>query len=169
MAADRALWFDKLCRIQEGSTLITLVSPSPFISAVRTSSGHISICKESLALWAVELLRLFFCYISMVVHFGEDVLDDLSLERSAGTSEVVEGDVEPLVDVTMDSVVMVTELSWGYSLLKGSCLTGCTIFICSADIECLISTGAAETCKNIGTENLCQVSKVRNVVYIWKC
>ena len=103
----------------------------------------------------------------MLINFIEDVLDDLSLKRSAGTSEVVEGNVEPLVDLTVDGMVAVAELSGSDSFLKGPGLAGCAVFVCSADVKCLISPASAEACKDICAEDLSEISKVRNIVYIW--
>ena len=66
-----------------------------------------------MAVRAVELLGLLLCYVSVPVALGEDVLDDLSLERRAGASEMIKWDIEPFVDLLMDLMIAVAELAWG--------------------------------------------------------
>jgi hypothetical protein len=41
------------------------------------------------------------------MYFFEDGLGDLGMNRFAGPSEVVEGDVEPFVDIFVDCVVFI--------------------------------------------------------------
>ena len=139
MAADGALWLNKLCRIQESSTLITLIPSGSCVSTVRTSTCYISVGKESLAFRTIQLLGFLLADVSVLIDLIEDVLDNLCLERCTCPSKIIEADIEPLVDFTMDGMISVTEFPWSHTLLKGPGLTGCAVFIGAADIEGFIS------------------------------
>lgn len=59
----------------------------------------------------------------------------LSLLWSGGTTKNIKGDIKPTVNVSVDDMVLVTDLLGGETLLHSLGLCCCTIFICPAHIE----------------------------------
>ena len=168
-SADTAPRVEKLRWLKKGLAGIALVASCVCRATVRTCPLHEPICKESLAVRAVELLGLLLCYVSGIVHGLEYVLYDLSLLWSRSPSKIVERYIEPFVYLFMDCVVMVAKLPWRHSFLGGPCLGRRAVFVRTAHIQGLIASKSAKTCKDIRRENLREVSKMRDIVHIRQC
>lgn len=59
----------------------------------------------------------------------------LGLMGCGGAAKVVKGDFEPLVDLGMDSVVLITDLLRCQPLLHGLCLCGSAVLISTAQVQ----------------------------------
>lgn len=59
----------------------------------------------------------------------------LRLLWSGGATKNIEGDIKPAVNVSMDDMVLVTDLLGGETLLHSLGLCGCTVLICPTQIE----------------------------------
>ena len=62
-------------------------------------------------------------------------LHSLSLLCCAGFPKVVELNVEPLVDLTVDGMVLGADLLGSKPLLQGFCLSGRSILVCATNIK----------------------------------
>jgi hypothetical protein len=62
-------------------------------------------------------------------------MSDLSLLLGGGPAELVEADVEPLVDLCVESVVLVADLTRREPLLHGLGLRGRTVLISTAHVQ----------------------------------
>ncbi len=87
--------------------MITLISPGFFIAADRAGSLDEAIGQEAIAGGTVQLFDLMFHDIPALIDLPENSLDDLRLSGSRGSTEIVEPDIEPPVDVAMDDKIMV--------------------------------------------------------------
>ena len=78
------------------------------IVAVGADSGDVPVCEEEVAVLAKGLLEALFSNEAIAAEVKEDILGDLRMDGRAGPAEVVEGDVEPLIDLPVDLVILVT-------------------------------------------------------------
>jgi hypothetical protein len=62
--------------------------------------------------FAIELSGNVLLQEAILIQFEEDVLSDLCLKLSRSSTKDVETNVEPLVDVGVNSVVLITEFLW---------------------------------------------------------
>ncbi len=92
----------------------------------------------------VKLLNLRRANISGSVHFLEDILYDLGLFWTTSSPKMVEIDLKPAVDVSMNHMVSITEFTRIHTLLECPGLTGGTIFVGTADIQCFVTLGTAK-------------------------
>ena len=120
------------------------------------------------ALGTVELLDLAFGDVPMLINLAEDRLYDLGLLLGAGASEVIEGNVKPFIDITVYGMIMIAKLPRSNTLFQSPGLTGSAVFVGTADVKRLISPETAETGKDIGGKDLCQISEMRDVAHIRK-
>jgi hypothetical protein len=72
------------------------------------------------------------------------MLGDCGVGLAAGPSEVVEGDVEPLVDALMDCVVFIADCPRSASLFQRFHLGGSAVFVSAANEEHVVPHHAAE-------------------------
>ncbi len=165
-SAAAAAGLDQLRRIKQFAAVLALIAPGLLITAVWTYSPHKTVRQETLARGAVELFDTPLVYIARRVAGREDRLYYLCLLFGGGTSELVEGDIEPFIDLVMHDEVAVAKLLGAYPLLQRAGLGGCTILVGPADIEGLVAPQPAETGENVRRENLNQVSEVGYIVDI---
>ena len=138
---------NELGGLQQGLTGIALVAAGTLASAVGTLSLNEAVGQEAAALGTVELLDLAFGDVSMLINLAEDRLYDLGLLLGAGASEVIEGNVEPFIDITVYGMIMIAKLPRSNTLFQSPGLTGSTVFVGTADVKRLISPETAETGK----------------------
>lgn len=117
---------------------------------------------------AVQLLDLRLADIPSLVNLQEYVLDYPGLHRAAGTAEGIEIYLEPAVDVTVDRVIAVAELTRLHAFLERPGLTRCPVLVGPANIEGLIPFGTAKAGETIGRQDLHKISQVGNVVHVGK-
>lgn len=89
---------------------------------------------------------------AVFVQLGEDVLCNVGLLLCGCTSKVVKGDVEPLVDVAVKRKVLIAKLLRGALFFNRLGLGRRSIFVCTAYIECIVSSRARETGEDVGGE-----------------
>jgi hypothetical protein len=166
---DTTLGIYQLGWVEQGLAIVALVSPCPRGTAMRAGALYEAVGKETVTIWAIELFQLMFADIPRIVDFLEYLLDDFGLLFGTGTSEIIEGNIEPRVDITVNCMVTVAKLPGGNPFFQGSRLSSGTIFVGTADIKRFISLGTAKPGKYVGGKNLGQVTKVRNIVYIRQC
>ncbi len=130
--------------------MLALVASCVFVTAVRACSSDVAVCKEAFAFRTEKLLNGVFLYEAAVIKGFEKALYDFCLLRRRCASEIVEVDAEPVVYILVDCVIVIAEFTWFLVLFKSFCLGSGSVFIGSADIQCVISAAAAETCENVG-------------------
>lgn len=95
----------------------------------------------------------------------EDILRDLGLLRSGRASELVEVTVEPLVDLLVEGVVVVTDLLGGLALLAGFGLRGGSVLVGTTNIDDVVSSEAGEASVDISRQDTSDnVAKMGHVV-----
>jgi len=106
-ALDLAARLLQVERVQELSTSVTLVTTGITISALGTFALNESIGKESMVVLTVELGSIALLEEAVLLELEEDFLGDDSLGFGSRSSEYIEADFEPLVNVGVDLVVLV--------------------------------------------------------------
>jgi hypothetical protein len=66
----------------------------------------------------------------------------------------------------VNDVKAVAELPGTYALLEGFGFRGGSIFICPTDVQRFVAAGPAKTGKDVGGEDLNEVSQMGNVVNV---
>lgn len=137
-------------RVEGLLALIALVASGIGELTERTSPYDEPISKPQIAVLAVALGHFFLGSPFLFVDVEEDLLGDLGVPLGAGPAEVVESDIKPLIDLRMDLIVEIADLLRGFLLLHGLDLRGCTVLVCSADVEDIGSLEFLEAGEDIG-------------------
>lgn len=94
-------------------------------------------------------------------------MGDASLPVGGSAAEVVEVAVEPVVDLSVDRVIVVTYLLRGLALLDGLDLGGSAILISTTNVQGVITHQPGVAGKHISTEYTSDnVAEVRNIIHI---
>ena len=83
-----------------------------------------------------------------------------------GAAKMVEGDVEPAVDVAVHGMIAVAQLARGDAFLQRLCLGCGAVFIRAADVERLVTGKPAIASEHIRGKHLDEVSQVGDVVHV---
>ena len=98
---------EQLEGIKQMPTLVALISPCVLIRTKRTGAFHETICQEALVCLAVRLCGGLLLQITVLVEFRENVLRDVGLLGRGCAAEMIEGDVEPFIDVGVQCEVLI--------------------------------------------------------------
>lgn len=134
---------DQFGRIDQFATAITLVTLSVTVVAHGTFSAHKPISQKALTLLAVLLIDNFLEGFVLCYYVLKDCLGDLCLLRGAGATESIEVTIEPIVDLLVDLVIVVTDLLTGFTLLHSFGLSGGSILVSTTHVYRVV---AGETC-----------------------
>ena len=107
---------DEFKRFEEISTEIALVTSGIDIATGRALTFDESVCQKGAVLLAVELGCHSLFEVAIPVELHKDLLRNVGLQLGCGAAEYVEADVEPIVDLRVDGMVLVTKF------------LGCTFF-----------------------------------------
>ena len=153
-AARRALGFDKLNSVDELTTTITLVTfcIREATSFERASTAHHAISERRGARITVLLLNCVLISVTSIFQVIENVLRNLCLLFSRGSSKIVEVTVEPLVNLGVLSVVVVTDLLACHAFLTSLCLSGSSILVSTADVDDVVAGKTAESGVHVSRE-----------------
>ena len=154
--------------IQQFAAAFTLIPPGIPVIAVGAGSLHVTIRQEAAVVFAVELLHAALGDETRLVHFPEKVLHHLGLHRAAGTTEMIEFNFEPPVNIPMNRMVPIAQLPGTHALFEGPGFGGGAVFVGSADIEGFIPVLTAESGENIRGEHLNEIAEMRNIVHVGK-
>lgn len=161
------MWFDQLNRVNKLTAAIALVTFSIVEVAHRALATHETISQEALALKTVLLVNNLFESVALCLQFFEDILGDLGLNWCAGTTEVIEITVEPIIDLLVKSVVFITDLLRGHARLLGLSLSGSAVLISTTDVNAVVACKTRISCIDISrqdtTNNVAQVGNVVDV------
>jgi len=100
----------------------------------------------------------------------EDILGDLSLLRCGSSSKLIEITIEPLVDLSVQSMVVVADLLGSLAFLAGLGFGGRTILVSSTDVDCVVAGEAAVSGVDVsGQDAANDVAEMRHVVHVRQC
>ena len=159
----------ELSGIDQLTTLVALVAPGVRVAAVRTGPLNKPVCKELVALGAVQLVHAVLEGVARFVQGPEYILGNFGLLLSCGATKLVKADVEPLVYLRVELIVLVAYLLGAETLLY--CLGFClgAVLIGAAHIEHVITPEPGKPRVNISGEDTANnVSQVRDIVNIWQ-
>ncbi len=163
---DDAPRIDQVRRIEEFPAVLTLIPPGVLVSAVWAGSPDVAVGEEHIGFLRVELFYRVLGDVAVLVELQKDVLGNLGMVMGRRPAELVEGDVEPAIDVVVDGKVAGAELGRGNSLFPGPGFGGGPVLVGATDVERLVTPLPAEAGKDIRGKNLHEVSQVRDVVYV---
>merc|ERR1719195_1598195 len=92
-----------------------------------------TISEEPATAATIELVHVSGACATLAVQIPEDLLSNLCLLLAGRPSELIEADVEPLIDLIMQLVVLVTYLPWCEPFLNCFCLSRGAILIGATD------------------------------------
>ena len=104
-----ALRFFKFNRIKKRTTLIALVTACLFITALRTGSVNIAVCKEHITVRTEKLLVYMLVNQAGLVQVIKKRLSDFCTLLVRSASEFIKIDMEPFIDFCVLAIVMVAE------------------------------------------------------------
>ena len=87
---------------------------------------------------------------SFLLNIKENFLSDLGMPVGTGSTKVIKGDIEPLINLSMNCVVKVADLPRSLFLLNSLDFSGSSIFVSSTDIQNVVSLESQESCIDIG-------------------
>lgn len=106
-------------------------------------------------------------YIAVVINMPKNFLHDFSLCRGGRPPKDIKCDVKPLVDLFVKLVVLVTDLTWGKSLLLSLCFRGCAVLIGATDVHdvnfALPEISTIDICTEDCSDNISKMGIVVNV------
>lgn len=168
--AARAFWFDELGGVDKFTTTVALVTFGIREMAHRAFSTNESVSKETLALKAELLIDYFLKSLASSINIIENILGDHGLLRCACAAKAIKVTIEPLVDLFMDCVVVVTNFFAALAFLHGFSLSGSSVLICATNIYCVVPSKACVSCKHVRWQNAPNnVSQMGYVIYVWQC
>jgi hypothetical protein len=103
---------DQVKRIEEVTTLVTLVSTSIIVVTAGTLTLDITISQERTVLLTEGLLSGALAEEAVLMQALEDRLRDLGVLFCRCATEVVEADVEPFVHFLVNLVVLGAQVLW---------------------------------------------------------
>lgn len=99
---------DEFKRFEEISTEIALVTSGIDIATGRALTFDESVCQKGAVLLAVELGCHSLFEVAIPVELHKDLLRNVGLQLGCGAAEYVEADVEPIIDLRVDGMILVT-------------------------------------------------------------
>lgn len=168
-ARDLRLRVDQLRRVKQLPALVALVASRVVVTAQRACAAYESVSEEQALFHIIKLLDCFLVCKLVSLEFVEYILSDARLPLSGRAAEVVEITVEPVVDLLVYSVVMVTDLLRGLALFDGFDLSCCAILVSTTHVERVVAHQAAVASEHISAQDAPNnVSQVRHVVHVWQ-
>lgn len=117
------------------ATLVALISSCILVAAQRALSLDETIGQEGVVCFAVRLNCCLFLQEAILVEFCEDVLSNVCLLGGGGTTEDVEANVEPFVNLCVQFVVLVAKLFRCALLFDSLGLGGSSVLVGAANEE----------------------------------
>eukprot|EP00166_Cyanidium_caldarium_P000929 ctg_1404.g427 len=123
----------QLGRVQQVAALVALIALGVLVAATRTGAVHVAVGQKLARLHIIQLRHGLLRAVPIVVYLPEDLLTYLGLARRRGAPKMVETQVEPAINVPVQPVVLVAQLSWCDALLGRLGLGGRAVLIRAAD------------------------------------
>ena len=117
---------------------IALISSSIWELTEWACTAYESISQEHIAMLTETLPHALFNNSLVFMKIQKDFLAYLGMPISTCSTEIVETDIKPLVDIFVNSMVIIADLFWCFFLLKSFYFCGCSILIGSANVEYVV-------------------------------
>jgi hypothetical protein len=121
-------------RVKKFLTLITLISSSILMSTIRASARYKSICQKQITILAITLSHFLLLYSICLLNIQKYLLCNFSMPLSTRPSENIKTNVKPLIDISMDLIIVITDLLRSFLLFHGLYFSSCPIFISTTHI-----------------------------------
>lgn len=168
--AARAFWFDELCGVYEFATTIALVTFGIREMAHRAFSTNESVSEETLALKTELLIYHFLKSFTSSINVIKNILCNYGLLRCTCATKAIKVAVKPFVDFLVDCEVMITNFFAGLAFLHGFSLSGSSVLISTANIDCVVPSKACVSCKYVRWQNAPNdVAQMGYVIDIRQC
>ena len=144
--ASSALRVNELNSVDKLTASVALVALGVSVTTAlewASSTDH-AICEGRCTCLTILLLNSIFIGIAGILQVVEDVLRNLSLFWCCGTAELVEVAIEPLVDLSMLLMVMITDLLRSLTLLTSLGLSGSAVLVGTTDVNCVVTSQTTE-------------------------
>jgi hypothetical protein len=126
--------FELSGRVKELLTLITLVSSSILVFAKRANTSYKSICQKQITILAIALSHFLLFDSICLLDIQKYLLGNFCMPLSTRPSENIKTNVEPLVDISVDLIIVIADLLRSFFLFHGLYFSSCPIFISTADV-----------------------------------
>ena len=80
----------------------------------------------------------------------EDILGNLSLLRCGGTPKFIKVTVEPLINLSVQGMIVITDLLTSLVRLARFGLSCCAVLISTTDVECVVAGKSAISGVDVG-------------------
>lgn len=155
--------------VEEFLTFITLISSCVLITAKWTRTTNKPISQKEIAFFAVALGHLFFFNSVFLLDVQKDILTNLSVPFCGCSSKVVKSNIEPLINIWVDFMIIITNFSWSLFLFQSFNFGGRAILISTTNVQDIWSLESLVSCVNIGRKDTANdITQVRYVIYIGK-
>lgn len=165
-------WIDKVHRIlKKLSTFVTLISLSLLKSTVLQGTGsyHKSVSQEEITCFTVSLTDDLFVDVLVVIERVINIQSDFSVPVSTSPAKNIKRNVEPLVNIAVDFVVLVTNFPRCHVVFHGLDHSGSSILICSANVDRVVTMKSLESGEDISRQDTTnQIPQMRHIVDVWK-
>ena len=136
-------------------------------SVVRAATFDHTIGQRGVACHTELLVDSILVRASFLVKSHEDILSDLGLFLCGSSTKNVEVAVEPLINLLVDLVVVITDLLRCLTFLACFCLCSSAILVGAANIDRVVSSEAAKSCVDVRGKNAPNnIAKMRHVVHV---
>jgi hypothetical protein len=86
------------------------------------------------------LFHNFLIGVTILMQLEKNILSNHSLLLSSGSTKVIKIAIEPIVNLFMDLIVVITNFFWSFLFLDGFSFSGCSILICTANIDTIVAS-----------------------------
>lgn len=126
--------FELSGRVKKFLAFIALISSSILVSAKRANTSYKSICQKQVTILAIALSHLLLGYSICLLNIQEYLLSNFSMPLSTCPSENIKTNVKPLIDISVNLIIIITDLLRSFFLLHRFYFSGSPIFISTTDI-----------------------------------
>ena len=160
---------DQLIGIDQFSTSITLITLRIRMLTLGTSAIYKSISKKSLTSNTELLANNLFICITCLLKSKKDTLGNLCMLLRWCSAKQISITIKPFVNPFMNSMILITNLSWCHSFLDSLGLSCSSIFICTTNVYCIVPHEPCESGIDVSREYTSNdISKMRDVVNVWE-
>ena len=97
----------------------------------------------------------------------KNILSDLGLPFCGSASEFVEVAIKPVVNLLVNNMIVVADFLRSLFFFKSLHLSGCSVLIGTANVQCVVAHKAAVASEDVCTQHTSNdVAKMRNIIHI---
>lgn len=135
------LWVNKLNSVDELTAAVALVTLGIWeATALKgASTADHAISEGCGACFTVLLLDSVLIGVASILQVVEDILSNLSLLRGRSTAELIKIAIKPLVDLSVQAMIVIADLLASLALLTSLGLCSCAILVGTTDVERVVT------------------------------